>query len=300
MNRVVVVTGAGRGIGRAHALTFAAEGARVVVNDLGVDMDGGNTSSGPADKVVEEIRQNGGIAVASSADIATWEGARALIEQTIDSFGALDTLVCNAGNLRDRMLVNMSEADWDSVINTHLKGHFCPLRHAASYWRAESKAGNERAGRVVLTSSGAGLFGNVGQTNYVAAKAAIAALARTAAAELAHYGVAVNAIGPLARSRMTGPRESAASTTGFDTLDPMNISPLVVWLGSAHCTGVSGEVFEVSGGSIGVFEPWARGPSIDKQRRWEPSEVGDSVGLLLDARRGFPVAGTPAYGLLQG
>src|SRR5437762_3423064 len=201
--RVVVVTGAGRGIGRAHALLFAREGAKVVVNDLGAELDGSGGSTGPAGEVVDAIRAMGGEAIANGDDIADWDGAGRLIQAAIDTFGTIDTLVCNAGILRDRMLVNLTEDDWDAVIRVHLRGHFCPLRHAAAYWREQVKDGKTVRGRVVFTSSAAGLYGNVGQLNYAAAKAGIATMARVAGAELKRYGVRVNAIAPIARTRMT-------------------------------------------------------------------------------------------------
>lgn len=293
--RVVVITGAGRGIGREHALAFAAEGARVVVNDLGVQLDGSGGSAQPAGEVVDLIRAMGGEAVANGDDVSTWEGAARLLATAIESFGAVDTLVCNAGVLRDRMLVNMSEEDWDVVMRVHLRGHFCPLRHVAAYWRSEAKAGRLVRGRVVLTSSGAGLYGNVGQLNYGVAKAGIAAMARIAAAELRRYGVAVNAIAPAARTRMTegvfaemmAPPEPGT----FDAMDPANISPLVVWLGSDEAGDVTGQVFEVSGGMVGVAENWRPGPSRDKGGRWQPSELGPVVRDLLNQSAQVPVIG---------
>ena len=293
--RVVVVTGAGRGIGRAHALAFAAEGADVVVNDVGVEADGTGAASGPADHVVSEIAALGGRAVANTDDVADWRGAEALVTQAIDAFGRLDVLVTNAGFVRDRMLTNAGEDEWDAVVRVHLKGHFAPLRHAAAHWRAESKAGRRPDARVITTSSGAGLFGSVGQANYVAAKAGIAGLTLVAAAELARYGVTVNAIAPAARTRMTeGPFAAmmAAPESGFDAMAPENVSPLVVWLGSAESSEVTGRVFEVEGGRVTVAEGWRRGPSADKGARWEPAEMGDVVAGLL-ARAEAPV---PVYG----
>ncbi|MER3452235.1 MAG: short-chain dehydrogenase [Acidimicrobiia bacterium] len=293
--RVVVITGAGRGIGRAHALAFAAEGARVVVNDLGAEVDGTGGSTGPAGEVVDMIRSMGGEAVANGDDVASWEGAAALVRTALDAFGGLDTLVCNAGILRDRMLVNMSEEDWDMVMRVHLKGHFCPLRHAGAYWREESKAGRPVRGRVILTSSGAGLYGNVGQLNYGAAKAGIATMARIAGAELKRYGVTVNAIAPVARTRMTEglfPGMMAAPPPGtFDPVDPANVSPLVVWLGSDEAADITGQVFEIHGGMVAVAENWRRGPSRDKGARWEPAELGPVVRELVAASQQVPVIG---------
>ena len=233
--RVVVVTGAGRGLGRAHARAFAAEGARVVVNDLGVGLDGTPGPGSPAARVVDEIRAAGGRAVAHGGDIATTEGAASLVATALDTYGRLDTLVNNAGFLRDRMLVNLDEDDWDAVVRVHLKGHFLPLRHAAAHWRAEAKAGRTPVARIVNTSSGAGLSGSLGQGNYSAAKAGIVGLTLVAAAELARYGVQVNAIAPAARTRMTErtfAQTMAATESGFDAMAPENVTPRVVRPGS--------------------------------------------------------------------
>jgi len=296
--RVVVITGAGRGIGRAHALAFAAEGAKVVVNDIGVGGDGSNTGETPAEQVVSEIKAAGGEAVVNGDDVASWEGAQNLIQTAIDTFGGLDILVNNAGFLRDRMLVGMSEEEWDAVIRVHLKGHFAPLRHAAAYWRAESKAGRPVDARIINTSSGAGLQGSIGQGNYAAAKAGIAEMTIQAAAELKNYGVSVNAIAPAARTRMTVgaggamAEAMAAPEEGFDAMAPENISPLVVWLGSAESKDVTGRVFEVEGGKITVAEGWRHGPTQDKGDRWDPKELGPVVADLL-AKAEVP---TPVYG----
>ncbi|MQA24091.1 MAG: SDR family NAD(P)-dependent oxidoreductase [Micromonosporaceae bacterium] len=294
-DRVVVVTGAGRGIGRAHALAFAAHGARVVVNDVGVAADGSGGSPGPAQQVVDEIAAVGGRAVANTDDVADWDGAARLIQAALDSFGRLDVLVNNAGFLRDRMLVNLAEDEWDAVVRVHLKGHFAPLRHAAAHWRAERKAGRPVDARVVNTSSGAGLLGSVGQGNYSAAKAGIAALTLVAAAELGRYGVTVNAIAPAARTRMTEQTFSdamAQPVDGFDAMAPENISPLVVWLGSEESADVTGRVFEVDGGRISVADGWRHGPEIDKGARWEPKELGPPVRDLLT----HATPPTPVYG----
>jgi NAD(P)-dependent dehydrogenase (short-subunit alcohol dehydrogenase family) len=281
----VIVTGAGRGLGRAHALAFAAEGARVVVNDLGVGLDGAPDADSPAAQVVAEIRAAGGEAVAHGGDIATTQGASSLITAALETYGRFDTLVNNAGFLRDRMLVNLDEDDWDAVMRVHLKGHFLPLKHAAAHWRAEAKAGRTPVARVVNTSSGAGLLGSVGQGNYSAAKAGIVGLTLVASAELARYGVQVNAIAPAARTRMTERTFAdtmAAPGEGFDAMAPENVSPLVVWLGSAVCAGVSGRIFEVEGGRITVMEGWKPGPSTDKGERWTPAEAGETARKLLD------------------
>jgi NAD(P)-dependent dehydrogenase (short-subunit alcohol dehydrogenase family) len=288
--RVVVVTGAGRGLGRAHALAFAAEGARVVVNDLGVGLDGvgerAELSDGDslAAQVVEEIRSFGGDAVAHGGDVATDAGAAGLVACALGTYGRLDTLVNNAGFLRDRMLVNLEADDWDAVVRVHLKGHFLPLRHAAAYWRAEAKAGRAPVARIVNTSSGAGLLGSVGQGNYSAAKAGILALTLVAAAELGRYGVQVNAIAPAARTRMTERTFAEAMTapgSGFDAMAPQNVSPLVVWLGSAASAGVTGRVFGTEGGRITVMEGWRPGPTADKEARWTPAEAGEAALKLL-------------------
>ncbi|GAF49641.1 SDR family oxidoreductase [Rhodococcus wratislaviensis] len=296
--RVVIVTGAGRGIGRAHALAFAAEGAKVVVNDIGAGIDGSATGESPAEQVVAEIVAAGGQAVVNGDDVADWAGAENLINTAIDTFGRLDVLVNNAGFLRDRMLVGMSEQEWDAVVRVHLKGHFATLRHAAAYWRTEAKAGNPVDARIVNTSSGAGLQGSIGQGNYAAAKAGIAEMTIQAAAELKNYGVTVNAIAPAARTRMTVgaggamAEAMAAPEEGFDAMAPENISPLVVWLGSTESKDVTGRVFEVEGGKITVAEGWRHGPTQDKGARWEPKEIGPVVADLL-AKAETPV---PVYG----
>ncbi|MGW8955345.1 SDR family oxidoreductase [Streptomyces sp. NPDC055709] len=296
--RVVIVTGAGRGLGRAHALAFAAEGARVVVNDLGVGPDGAPGPDSPAGRVVDEIRATGGEAVAHGGDVASGEGAASLVAVALDSFGRLDTLVNNAGFLRDRMLVNLDEDDWDAVMRVHLKGHFLPLKHAAAHWRAEAKAGREVAARVVNTSSGAGLLGSVGQGNYSAAKAGVVGLTLVAAAEMSRYGVQVNAIAPAARTRMTE-RTFAATMAApdepgaFDAMAPENVSPLVVWLGSAASAGVTGRVFEAEAGRITVMQGWHPGPTADRAARWSPAEAGETaLKLLAESRPPQPVYGT--------
>ena len=293
--RVVIVTGAGRGLGRAHALAFAAEGARVVVNDIGTSREGEGASEGPAAEVVAEIVAAGGEAVANADDIADFDGAQRLVQTAVDSFGRLDTLVNNAGFLRDRMLVGMSIEEWDAVMRVHLRGHFCPLRHAAAYWRDQAKAGETVAARVINTSSGAGLLGSIGQGNYAAAKAGIAALTIQAAAEMGRYGVTVNAIAPAARTRMTEEVMAdamRAPETGFDAMDPANVSPLVVWLGSGESGDVTGRVFEVEGGIVSVADGWQHGPRVDKGARWQPRELGPVVADLI-AKAPTPA---PVYG----
>ena len=297
--RVVIVTGAGRGIGREHALAFAAEGAKVVVNDLGAGIDGQDVGEHPAEQVVAEIKAAGGDAVVNGNDISSWDGARELVQQAIDTFGGLDVLVNNAGFLRDKMLVGMSEEEWDKVTTVHLKGHYAPLRHAAEYWRAESKAGRPRAARVINTSSGAGLFGSVGQGNYATAKAGIALLTIQTAAEMKGYGVTANAIAPSARTRMTtsageamAEQMAAPADGSFDVMDPANVSPLVVWLGSEESGDVTGRVFEVEGGKVTVCDGWQRAAAEDKGAKWDPAELGSVVPRLL-AESPTPV---PVYG----
>lgn len=294
--RVVIVTGAGGGIGRAHALACAAEGARVVVNDIGVGLDGSPAGGGSASQaVVDEIVTAGGEAVVSGADVANWEQAAGLIQTAVDSFGGLDVVVNNAGIVRDRMIANTREAEFDAVLAVHLKGHFATIRHAGAYWRGLAKAGKEVQARIINTSSGAGLQGSVGQGNYSAAKAGIAALTLVAAAEMGRYGVTVNAIAPSARTRMTETvfaEMMAKPETGFDAMAPENISPLVVWLGSVESGDVTGRVFEVEGGIVRVAEGWMHGPQVDKGARWEPAELGPVVReLLAQARCPEPVYG---------
>lgn len=292
--RVAVVTGAGRGLGRAHALELARQGARVVVNDLGTSLDGDGASTGPAQEVVDLIRGLGSDAVANGADVADVAQAGQMIHQAIDTFGRLDILVNNAGFVRDRMLVNADEDEWDAVIRVHLKGHFAPLRHAAAYWRAEAKAGRTPVARVVNTSSGAGLQGSIGQAAYSAAKGGIASLTLVAAAELARYGVGVNALAPSARTRMTeGPFADAmaAPPDGFDRMDPANVSPVVAWLASPECE-LTGRVVEVEGGRICLEEGWRHGPAVDQDRRWDAAEVGTAIRELV-ARGASP---EPVYG----
>jgi NAD(P)-dependent dehydrogenase (short-subunit alcohol dehydrogenase family) len=283
--RVAIITGAARGLGRAHALAFAAAGAAVVVNDYGVALDGTGAATGPAQQVVDEIAAAGGKAVANPDDVADWAGAQRLVQTALDTFGRLDVLVNNAGFLRDRMLVNLDEEQWDAVIRVHLKGHFAPMRHAAAYWRDESKAGRQPDARIINTSSGAGLLGSVGQGSYSAAKAGIAALSVVAAAELGRYGITVNAIAPAARTRMTeqtfAETMAAPDDGDFDAMAPENVSPLVVWLGSSEAAHVTGRVFEVEAGKITVADGWRHGPTVDKAARWDPAELGPVVGELL-------------------
>jgi NAD(P)-dependent dehydrogenase (short-subunit alcohol dehydrogenase family) len=281
--RVVIVTGAGRGIGREEALELARHGARVVVNDVGVSRDGTGNDASPAQEVVDAIKALGGEAVANFDDVSDWDGAERMIRTAIETFGTLDVLVNNAGILRDRMLVNMSIEEWDAVIKVHLRGTFCPSRHAAAYWRDRSKAGDPVDARLINTSSSSGIYGNVGQTNYGAAKAGIAALTVIAADELARYGVTVNAIAPAALTRMTEdlPRWSEDAETEWDPRDPANIAPLVVWLASERSRAITGRVFNVRGGEVSVAEGWKAGPGEDKGARWDPNELGEVIPRLV-------------------
>lgn len=283
--RVVIVTGAARGLGRAHALEFARQGAKVVVNDVGAELDGSGGSTGPAADVVAEIEALGSSAVLNADDVADWEGAQRLVAQAVAAFGTLDVVVNNAGIVRDRMFANAAEDEWDAVHRVHLKGHFCVGRWAASYWRDRAKAGDPVDARIINTSSGAGLMGSVGQAAYSAAKGGILALTLVQAAELGRYGITANALAPAARTRMTEQvfaETMAKSEPGtFDAMAPENVSPLVVWLGSADSSGVSGRVFEVEAGKIGVADGWQHGPWVDKGAKWDPADVGPAVHQLL-------------------
>jgi NAD(P)-dependent dehydrogenase (short-subunit alcohol dehydrogenase family) len=283
--RVVIVTGAGRGIGRAHALTFAESGAKVVVNDLGGEMDGSGNSTGPAHDVVDEIKGMGGEAVANGDDISSWEGAQALINTAVETFGGLDVLVNNAGILRDRMLTNMTEEEWDAVIKVHLKGTFAPSRWAAAYWRERSKEGKTNDARIINTASPSGIFGNVGQTNYGAAKAGIASFTIIAAKEMGRYGVTVNAIAPAALTRMTeGLGMGNAPEEIKEQMSPAHIAPIVCWLASPEAAHVSGRVFDVTGRMISVSEGWHRGPSLENPTD-DPTELGAKVTELVAQAR---------------
>jgi NAD(P)-dependent dehydrogenase (short-subunit alcohol dehydrogenase family) len=285
--RVAVITGAGRGIGREHALLFAREGARVVVNDRGGSVDGIGADAGPAHAVVEEIVGFGGEAVANTDDVADWEGGRNLVRSALDAFARLDVLVNNAGIVRDRTIANMSEDEWDSVVRVHLKGHFVPLRHAAAYWRDEAKAGRAVAASVVNTSSTSGLFGNPGQANYGAAKTAIATLTTIAQLELGRYGVRCNAIAPVAETRITASVPGAEdhwaerADLEWNPWDPANVSPFVAYLATADCP-IKGRVFYVLGGTVGLFHPYAIVDRIETDRRWTIDELRAQAPRLAD------------------
>ncbi len=282
--KVAIVTGAGRGIGREHALALARAGARVVVNDLGASLAGEGADTAPAQQVVEEIEAAGGAAVGNGDDVADFGAAERMVRQAIDELGGLDILVNNAGVTRDRMLVNMSEDEWDSVIGVHLKGHFAPTRHAAAYWRERSKAGADVKARVINTSSPSGVFGNVGQANYGAAKAAIAGFTIIAAQELGRYGVTVNCLAPNARTRMTEAAfgEIPAPEEGFDVMDPANIAPVVVALCADEAQGITGQCFFVYGGAVSVLRPWEAGEVVEQDGRW------DADDLLARLKERFP------------
>jgi len=283
--RVCIVTGAGRGIGREYAIMLAAHGAKVVVNDLGGSRDGTGAEHSAADEVVAEIKKLGGQAVANYDDVSDWAGAERMVQQAVSSFGTLDVLVNNAGILRDRMLVNMSEAEWDAVIKVHLKGTFAPARHAAAYWREQQKAGRPVDARLINTSSVSGIYGNPGQTNYGAAKAGIASFTIIAARELGRYGVTVNCIAPGALTRLTedlgmgrGSEEQKAA------MHPRWVAPIVVWLASRESAGVTGRVFEASGRTLAIAEGWHRGPSVEPVE--DPTRLGPIVeGMLKRARK---------------
>jgi NAD(P)-dependent dehydrogenase (short-subunit alcohol dehydrogenase family) len=294
--RVVIVTGAGRGIGRAHALEFARQGAKVVVNDIGAELDGTGGSESPASDVVEAIRASGGEAVVNGDDVADWDGAQRLVNTAVSTFGGLDVVVNNAGFVRDRMFANAAEDEWDAVVRVHLKGHFCVGRWAAAYWRDQTKAGTAVDARIINTSSGAGLMGSVGQAAYSAAKAGIAGLTMVQSAELGRYGVTANAIAPSARTRMTetvfADMMAAPDGAAFDAMAPENIAPLVVWLGSAESRDVTGRVFELEGGKVSLADGWQHGPAVDKGDRWDPAELGPVVRELLS--KAPPPA--PVYG----
>jgi NAD(P)-dependent dehydrogenase (short-subunit alcohol dehydrogenase family) len=292
--RIAVITGAGRGLGRSHALLFAELGAKVVVNDNGAAPDGsGQLSQTSADEVVALITERGGEAVAHLGSVSDWNSAHAMIDLAISTFGGLDILVNNAGILRDRMLVNMTESEWDAVIDVHLKGHFVPLHHAAVYWRDQAKLGAPRKAAVINTSSGSGLRGNPGQINYASAKAGIAGMTQVAARELERYGVRVNAIAPVARTRLTmatpGLRDRIGPGDGFDTWAPENVSPLVAWLAQEDCQ-VSGQLFTIMGGHLGWERGWSRRESFDKDDRWTPEDLAKALAELPPGTEPFTMS----------
>lgn len=285
--RTVIITGAARGLGRAYALAFAAEGANVVVNDIGTSLSGEGRDTSAADGVVAEIVAAGGNAVANYEDITDWEAAKRIVDAAVAAFGDLHVVVNNAGIVRDRMFVSATPEEWDATMHVHLRGHFCVSRHAVDYWRAQQKAGNAVDARIINTTSGAGLQGSIAQAAYSTAKGGIAALTLVQAAELGRYGITANALAPAARTRMTEQAfadKMAAVESGFDVQDPANIAPTVVWLGSERSRHVTGCVFELEGGRITIEDGWNLGPTVEQQARWAPADVGTAVDGLLAAR----------------
>ena len=292
--KIAIVTGAGRGIGRAHSLALASAGAKVVVNDVGGSLAGEGADLSPAEQVVAEIAAAGGEAVADGENVADFEGARRLVAHAVAAFGGLDIVINNAGILRDRMLVNMSEEEWDAVIAVHLKGHFAVTRHAAEHWRERAKAGEQLNARVINTSSPSGVFGNVGQTNYGAAKAGIAGFTIIAAQELGRYGVTVNCLAPNARTRMTEETfEMGDRPEGFDPLDPANMSPVVIALCADDAQEITGQVFHIWGGAVNALQGWTGGELFQRDEGW------DADGLLAAMLERFPDGAAPA-GMVAG
>lgn len=286
-NRTVIITGAARGLGRAYALAFAAEGANVVVNDIGTSLNGEGRDTSAADAVVAEINAAGGQAIANYEDITDWDAAKRIVDAAVTAFGDLHVVVNNAGIVRDRMFVSATLEEWDATMHVHLRGHFCLSRHAVDYWRAKQKAGTNPDARIINTSSGAGLQGSIAQAAYSTAKGGIASLTLVQAAELGRYGITANALAPSARTRMTEQAfadKMATEGEAFDVMDPANIAPTVVWLGSEQSAHVSGCVFELEGGKIMLEDGWREGPVVDKGAQWNPADVGVAVDGLLAAR----------------
>jgi NAD(P)-dependent dehydrogenase (short-subunit alcohol dehydrogenase family) len=285
--RTVIITGAARGLGRAYALAFGAEGANVVVNDIGTSLSGEGRDTSAADDVVAEIKAAGGQAIANYEDITDWDAAKRIVDAAVAAFGDLHVVVNNAGIVRDRMFVSATLEEWDATMHVHLRGHFCLSRHAVDYWRGKQKAGTNPDARIINTSSGAGLQGSIAQAAYSTAKGGIAALTLVQAAELGRYGITANALAPSARTRMTEQafaEKMATEGQTFDVMDPANIAPTVVWLGSAESAHVSGCVFELEGGKIMLEDGWREGPAVDAGARWEPADVGGAVDKLLSER----------------
>ena len=286
-NRTVIITGAARGLGRAYALGFAAEGANVVVNDIGTSLGGEGRDTSATDEVVALIKADGGNAVANYEDITDWDGAKRIVDAAIAAFGDLHVVVNNAGIVRDRMFVSATLDEWDATMHVHLRGHFCVARHAVDYWRAKQKAGTNPDARIINTTSGAGLQGSIAQAAYSTAKGGIASLTLVQAAELGRYGITANALAPSARTRMTEQAfadKMATEGDAFDAMDPANIAPTVVWLGSAHSADVTGCIFELEGGKIMLEDGWREGPFVDSGQQWNPADVGDAVTSLLQQR----------------
>lgn len=286
-NRTVIITGAARGLGRAYALGFAAEGANVVVNDIGTSLGGEGRDTSAADEVVALIKANGGNAVANYEDVTDWDGAKRIVDAAIAAFGDLHVVVNNAGIVRDRMFVSATLDEWDATMHVHLRGHFCVARHAVDYWRAKQKAGTNPDARIINTTSGAGLQGSIAQAAYSTAKGGIASLTLVQAAELGRYGITANALAPSARTRMTEQAfadKMATEGDAFDVMDPANIAPTVIWLGSAYAHDVTGCIFELEGGKIMLEDGWREGPFVDAGQQWNPADVGDAVASLLQQR----------------
>ena len=293
--RVAIVTGAGNGLGKAYALELAAQGCRLVVNDLGVGTHGEEgATKGAAEKVVDEIRAMGGEAVANTDDVADWEAGKRMVEAALDNFGELHAVVNNAGFVRDRMFFTCSPEEWDAVMRVHLRGHFCTSRHAAEYWRAQAKAGTPVDARIINTTSGAGLQGSVGQSAYSTAKAGIAGLTLVQAAEMARLGVTANALAPNARTRMTdtGAFDMAAQAGAFDVFAPENMAPLVAYLVSEQSRGVTGQVFELKGGTIFLSQGWTDSRAYEKGERFDAAELDPVVRKLIAGRE----PAKPVYG----
>ena len=296
--RVAVITGAGRGIGREYALMLAQHGAKIVVNDLGADPDGRGGDAGPAGEVAEEIQAMGGEAVVNGADVSDFDAARAMIHQAIDTFGTLDILINNAGILRDRMVFSMSESDWDAVVQVHLKGTFAPVHHAAAWWREQTKAGRSFQARIINTASPSGIFGNIGQTNYGAAKAGIAAFTVISAMELVRYGITVNCIAPSALTRLTAPLMGGGDISEElqETMSPTWIAPIVTWLCSPEAANVTGRVWVVGNGRLGIAEGWALGPNVPLESQ-DPTTLQPVVAELMSkAQLNADMSGNPAEG----
>jgi NAD(P)-dependent dehydrogenase (short-subunit alcohol dehydrogenase family) len=286
--RTVIITGAARGLGRAYALAFAQEGANVVVNDIGTSLQGEGRDTSAADEVVAQINEGGkGRAIANYEDVTDWDAAKRIVDAAIEAFGDLHVVVNNAGIVRDRMFVSATLDEWDATMHVHLRGHFCIARHAVDYWRGKAKSGESPDARIINTTSGAGLQGSIAQAAYSTAKGGIASLTLVQAAELGRYGITANALAPSARTRMTEQAfadKMATEGQQFDVMDPANIAPTVVWLGSAESADVTGCVFELEGGKIMIEDGWREGPSIDIGARWEPAKIGDAVAKLIDER----------------
>ena len=286
-SRTVIITGAAGGLGKSYALAFAAEGANVVVNDIGTSLGGEGRDTSAADAVVDEIRTAGGNAIANYEDVTDWDAGKRIVDAAVEAFGDLHVVVNNAGIVRDRMFVSATLDEWDATMHVHLRGHFCIARHAVDYWRARSKEGHEIDARIINTTSGAGLQGSIAQAAYSTAKGGIASLTLVQAAELGRYGITANALAPSARTRMTEQafaEKMATEGEAFDVMDPDNIAPTVVWLGSSLSRDVTGCVFELEGGKIMLEDGWREGPCVDKGERWQPVDVGGAVKELLEKR----------------